>query len=544
MTMPLPARISLVALLLISPCVIQTTVSQTSTTRKDATASVSGKVTINGKPARGILVGMRMANAERTSPTYRGTTNEDGIFRINNIASGGFQVAPVAPGMMIADVDNPEGQHIVLAAGDNVEGVNFDLIRGGVVTGKITDADGRPLVEERVVLAPAEKGLRAVWDRSDDTDDRGIYRLFGIRPGRYKVAIGEALRPDRHRLQPLPPTYYPDVTDPAKATVIEVVEGSETANIDIKVGPQLQTYSVSGRVVDSESGEPLPNASISLQRVVVMANGSSTSYSADGAESDHQGNFRITNLRPATYQAYLDGGEGSDLLPQAPVTFEVTDADVTDLVLKTSRGAQISGVVIFDGGRKAPLVEALVYMSVRDPANGGSGVVRLSPVAPNGSFESSSGMPPGVVSFTVGTAGRYLNLRRVERDGIAQPNSVSIQKGEHISGIRLFVNYSSGGIRGSVRIINGTLPENARVTINATRADAGDPQFGGGGTQADARGNFLLEGLVPGNYEVTVSAYLPDSRLMSSGNKQTVTVTEGAVTDVVLTFDARPLIRF
>ena len=61
--------------------------------------------------------------------------------------------------------------------------------------------------------------------------------------------------------------FHPDVTEQAKATIIEVTEGSEANDVDIKLGAALQTFSASGRVIDSEKGLPVPNIPFSLQRL-------------------------------------------------------------------------------------------------------------------------------------------------------------------------------------------------------------------------------------------------------------------------------------
>jgi protocatechuate 3,4-dioxygenase beta subunit len=512
--------------------------SQTPSSRHEANASVSGKVTINGNPTAGVVVGMRLVRPEQTSPTYRATTNEDGIYRISNIASGNYQVAPAAPGMLIADVDNSSGQGLVISEGDNVEGIDFNLIRGGVVTGKITDANGRPLIEQAVALRPVDAQNQRGGDRISGglTDDRGIYRMFGIRPGHYKVLVAEARRPDRDRPQPLPLTYYPDVTDSAKATVIDVQPGGEASNIDIKIGSPLQTFSVSGRVVDSETGNPVPKVTISLERLV----GPDSYQSEVDRMSDQQGQFRVPNLQPGKYLLSVNGGEGSDLQPQGPNHFEVVDSDVVDLLVKTSRGAQISGDLVYEGTSKETIAGTYVYMSVRDPSDPRSNFSGSMYVEPDGRFRSSGGLQPGVVSFSVNRNGRYLNLRRIERDGVVQPNGISIQKGEHISGLRLFVSYSNGSISGTVKIINGVLPPRARLMVTVTRPESQEPQSMSSGAQADARGHFLLEGLAAGSYELAVVAYVPDSRTRPATSKQTINVTDGAVTEVMVTLDLTP----
>ena len=110
--------------------------------------------------------------------------------------------------------------------------------------------------------------------------------MFGIRPGRYKVSIGEESLSvfDGFRAgRTLPITFYPDVSDVAKATVVEVGEGTESTNIDITVSPAAKTFSVSGRVVDGESGKPITNVTISLEKIMsdVEANSLFASYLAE-----------------------------------------------------------------------------------------------------------------------------------------------------------------------------------------------------------------------------------------------------------------------
>src|SRR5215813_13253678 len=270
--MKLPARALLLsALLFASASLSKLTFAQTQTGKPKADASVSGKVTIKGKPVSGIVIGMRLNQPQQTSPPFKTRTNEDGIYRINNVPSGNYEVAPVATALVIADANTLSGQTVVITEGDNAEGIDFDLVRGGVITGKITDADGQPLIEEPVALMAADK-LRAqpYAEFTGRTDDRGIYRVFGIRPGKYRVSVGNPAWGDYPGRRKLAQTYYPDVTDAAKATIIHVDEGSEATNIDIKLGPPVQSFSVTGRIIDGDTEKPVPNVWVSLSRIEVV----------------------------------------------------------------------------------------------------------------------------------------------------------------------------------------------------------------------------------------------------------------------------------
>lgn len=171
--------------------------SQAKTARK---GSVAGKVTIKGKAAPGIAVGLRVSQpAGPFEPTFKAKTDQEGNYRVTDVPAGTYQVAPVAPGYVVSDVNNIRVQTVALTEGESVEGIDFALIRGGVITGKVTDAEGRPVIEQGVSLLqadppPNQRGpVYQVYPvASFQTDDRGIYRMFGLAAGRYKVAAGSS----------------------------------------------------------------------------------------------------------------------------------------------------------------------------------------------------------------------------------------------------------------------------------------------------------------------------------------------------------------
>src|SRR5437763_13060730 len=272
--------------------------AQTEAAKKTADATVSGKVTIKGKPAPGVVVGLRLSQPAQFDSTFKATTDQDGKYRITDVPTGSFAVAPVTPAFVISDVNNPSGQTVVITESDNVEGIDFDLRRGGVIIGKVTDADGHPIIEEHVNLVSVDQRnqRRPVSPLSlfFQTDDRGIYRMFGVPPGRYQVSVGEDgngyYRGSSRGAHAHPTTFYPDATDQAKAGVIEIDEGTEATKIDIIVGHTVQGFAVSGRIADGETGKPVPNMEIGLSRIVMIDANNSHSYGGGtGSRSDAQG---------------------------------------------------------------------------------------------------------------------------------------------------------------------------------------------------------------------------------------------------------------
>ncbi len=297
MRLPFPLTVTLV---LLFSCLFycHRANAQATAAKKNQDATVSGKVTIKGKPAPGIVVGLRVRDPAQSDPTFKATTDDEGKYRIINLPSGTYLAAPAAPSFVISDVNNSSGHTVIIAEKEKVENIDFDLMRGGVITGKVADADGHPFVEEHVTLFSIDPGNQR-WSMSapssnGQTDDRGIYRIFGIPPGRYQVSVGEG----ENRIGRGHPahliTFYPDVTDVAKATVVAIDEGTEAAKIDITVGEPVQGFSVSGRIVDAETGKPMPNVAINLMRIVTLDAKNSRSYGGrSDAPSDVRGEFHL-----------------------------------------------------------------------------------------------------------------------------------------------------------------------------------------------------------------------------------------------------------
>src|SRR5689334_18405289 len=209
---------------------------------KEATGVVSGKVTIKGKAAPGVVILIRSNNTNSNSAAYKGTTDVNGEYRIANVPAGNYAVMPLAPAFVDASAFGPQ-RTLLLNKGELVEHIDFALVRGGAITGKIVDADGRPVVEQEVRLYALAFGDQRFPMTSTMTDDRGVYRVFGLKAGRYKVAAGQGERAGMgNRSIFYQQTFYPAASELEQAGVIEVGEGGEVANIDITLGPSLVTY--------------------------------------------------------------------------------------------------------------------------------------------------------------------------------------------------------------------------------------------------------------------------------------------------------------
>lgn len=136
---------------------------------------------------------------------------------------------------------------------------------------------------------------------------------------------------------------------------------------------------------------------------------------------------------------------------------------------------------------------------------------------------------------------------RVEREGSVQRDGIEVGAGETVSGVRVFIGYGTGVVRGEVIIQGGPLTPDMRVRVMARRLDSNGPVTAG--SVPDARGRFSLEGLLAGEYELTVSLMIitpsapgaappPPARVVPRTlAKQNITVTNGTETQVTLVAD-------
>jgi protocatechuate 3,4-dioxygenase beta subunit len=347
--------------LLISLTVFNTVAAraQSAATGK-APATIAGRVTLDGAGAPGAhvtlepcvndtgILGILGNSGVEQPPASSAVTDAEGRYRLTNVAPGAYRVSVFAPAHAVdveRDILTP-GKVVNVADGDNVEDVDFSLTRGAVITGKVTDEKDRPVIAAPVNAYKLDAGGRrrsagslsyAVvrWD----TDDRGIYRIFGLEAGRYLVVadIGSGGRMGYGYLR----TFHPDAVEEAQASVVEVKSGEEAANIDIKVAPMGKGYVVTGRLVEVESGDPIPGVTIVYNATGRGGSGSSVTNSL--------GEFRFESVAPNSYRAIAfaidprarSGGVAAII---GEIKFDVVDGDVSGLEIRAPRRLRPSGL--------------------------------------------------------------------------------------------------------------------------------------------------------------------------------------------------------
>jgi Carboxypeptidase regulatory-like domain len=525
-------------------------------TTKSARGSISGRVTIKDKGVFGVVVSLRKFETGSNERVPRVTTDQDGFYRLTNVAPGSYEVSPSAPSFVPTNARDAReaidrrGKTVLVGEDENIENINFALARGGAITGKVTDSDGRPVIQQQVyIFLAADFEQRRGEQLSPQyfavggapTDDRGIFRVFGLMPGRYKVAAGRSeattsgISASRTSYNQV---FHPDATDQANAKVIEIGEGTDATNVDITLGRALQTFTAAGRVVDGEKNLPVPNVRIGFQRQV----GQRVEFANTLATSDAQGEFVKEGLVPGKYGVFLFSNDSTGMLSE-PLTFDVVDQDVSGITVKLIQGASLSGVVVVEPENPAAVSkfsELLLRAYVASESSGGRRIGgSTSSVAANGSF-SLTGLAGGhanvlLTAKTGAAPPKGFTLARVERDGVVYSRGIPIKESEQLTGFRVVLNYGTAILRGTVEVANGTLPDGALVYVSLIKP--GERLSNMRPTPVDARGHFIIEGIPAGTYDAHVYLSNVPQGLYRRPAKREVTVQDGVITETTITLD-------
>jgi hypothetical protein len=398
-----------------------------------------------------------------------------------------------------------------VSEGENMEDVSIELKRGGAIAGRVTDSWGRAIAEESIVLMRLDEQGRPQHFHNpmnasfQTTDDRGYYRLFGLPSGRYLVSVGQRT-PEAYHLGGrrifYPQTFHPDATEESKAEAIELSEGGEVTGVDITVAESKRAYIVSGRIVDAETGQPV--AEVDIGYGIVMEDGRSSGWATGAYRSGANGGFQIS-LPPGKY-LLVGGGSNGDYFSD-PVTVEVVDKDVSRVEIKARRGVTISGVVTMGGAYDRAVLARLPSLTLsahRRSEDFRRTVTRYARISPDGGFRIS-GVPPGKISFSLSSqvGANNFSILRIERGGVSQGLQIDIGAGEQSHHLNVVLGYGVAAIRGQLKIIGGAAPPD--IVVHAYAKRAGADQNYNFGSQVDASGQFVIEGLTAGEYELMLS---------------------------------------
>lgn len=214
-------------------------------------ASIHGRIRYGatGKPAAGIRVGAQGTDLDRGYGDA--VTDAEGKYHMTQLPAGSYNVALDLKGELAQSWTARAHERLVVTDGEHPESVDFTLIPGAVVTGKLLAADnGAPLAGIRVSIYGPAHPRSSAWVQGMPTEADGSY-FFRVPPGPQYLYVSSAV----------PPGFLAS----AKQSHDLMVQDGTTTTVDFRFPradkpPRL----VQGRIVGPD-GAPVAGAEVVVQ---------------------------------------------------------------------------------------------------------------------------------------------------------------------------------------------------------------------------------------------------------------------------------------
>lgn len=479
---------------------------------------IGSVVNETGQPLAGVRVSVREVSgvAGRNS-----MTDAEGNFRINGLGPALYFVSAFYPAHVTPPTDAvwPFNYYRV---GDSVR---LELMRGGVITGTVLNATGEPVIGVRVraVMVRTAKGEppRAVGASYQErtTDDRGVYRLFGLPTGTYLVSAGGSTSTQVSNLNPYDtdlPTYSPSSTRDAAGEIS--LRAGEEVTADIRYRGETG-HSISGSMKLSGPG----NGSIALTQagsMMTMANAfqmpMARGFQFPGI-ADGEYDIIATELKQPPPQS----GAPPTMFMSEPKRVVVKGADVTGLELVTRPLASISGRVVLEPakvaaceGKRRPLfTEMLVALQRPDKENNEKAelpYVRLLPIPAspdaNGNFTLRN-LSPGRYLPDPRFYARYWYLSSISIAATPRidpaANWTTLKFGDQITNFTITIAEGAASIRGRLKPADdAAMPSGFGVYLIPAEREKTADVLRYFVTTVQSDGTFSVNNLPPGRYLV------------------------------------------
>ena len=382
--------------------------------------------------------------------------------------------------------------------------------RMGAISGRVLDENGIGMPGVNVVAYRARLPLR-IAERAV-SDDRGIYRIHGLDPGRYWVRTGAHTLDDGSGFLP---TFAPEAMESHEARTYPVAVDAEMSDADIR---------------------PLPGAllslSVTLQCQPMGAPVTAQLSSETGRRSANTGcgdTYRFDGLAPASYEVYAETQDGSQCGFLEMLVNHSEAANVilvppprVNVVFQGIAGAIEARPSITLTGRRQDLAEAEPEREIKAPQT------ILTP----GHWEISAHTAPGEYVESIAT---YTGLRRIiRRERPSDWFEVFIETRLQ-SSIKVVVSDKAGTLSGTVQA-DGKVEPGVPVFLWPVAEQARRSLHGQLQTLSDINGAFRFHSLPPGDYRVLATFDLTeaDEESIEIARAVTVHVDASQTADVVV----------
>lgn len=460
--------------------------------------AISGTV-FNDEDSRPIVGAILTVNANlpglpRTEPAGA-KTGQDGQFTVLVPPAQQYRISCQMRGYVTLSQTIVAGTN---GMPDSVKPVELRMVTQAVVTGRITDSVGQPLVGATVRLSRVYlQGRRTVLSivTQASTNDLGQYRIFGLEPGRYYVsasyqdaegALGLRKRPATGGASGLVTedyavVYYPAAPDPETATPVNLRGGKVASNIDLSVG-MAQSFPVSGTVAGLPADgaptrvflQPSDPASLGAVRIYPLRPGDPR--------------FLFRSVPPGNYLLRVDLNMRGQVLTARE---ELTVSSVVDgVTLDLQAPFSVAGSVTGEEGVRVPTSLKLKLMGADRQLQ-----TDLK-IDESGRFQVSGASPNGYTIAATDDSGKIFMKSLFLDDRPAPGGWVTVLGPNH--SLRIVVSDKAGQIEGGA-VDNSQHPAGRGLAV-LVGADPQDSQSYAASLDSDGR--FKFQSLPPGKYRI------------------------------------------
>ncbi|HYL38004.1 MAG TPA: carboxypeptidase-like regulatory domain-containing protein [Bryobacteraceae bacterium] len=459
---------------------------------------------LSGEPLRRVALTLHPSAGQGAA--VAAVSDTGGHFSFEGLTPGTYRLSAERTGFLDQEFGARSalspGTPLQLTAGQHIQDLEFKLTPHAVIAGKVLDDKGDPVANVdvtafRQIGYPSVR--RMVRAEASATNDLGEFRIAGLGPGSYLVAVDrpavaagvEAPRPKPgQQEEQYVPSFYPGVTDPADAVPVLVAAGQEVPGRDIQIR-KAGVYWVRGRLAGG--GQATGNVQLALLPREAAA--AELGFGRLTATVKPDGAFEIRGVQAGSYYltaVRVDGGQ--QLLGRLPIQVA---SNLDDLRFSAGQSAEITGSVRLDGEHQAALTGVLVALL---PAEGVPLVPLLGRVREDGAFRIERvaadsyrlnfyGLPEGTYVKSARAAGQELLGTGLDLTQASMTSAVEITVSTKAGVLVGLVRDDDKPAAGSVVTL---VPEPLRPNQPALYKKV----------SADPNGLFRIAGITPGNYKL------------------------------------------
>jgi hypothetical protein len=470
----------------------------------------------NGNPLAHARVQATEAEARGPNRIPHSTiTDDEGYFRLPGLPPGDYSVSAYTEGHLHGYALATES-----AAQDNRTfrpgaSVTITLKKGGVITGRVTDAEDRAAVAVPIIVEYARDQYgrpgAASWIEKDGwTDDRGVYRIFGLRPGSYLVCAGCRGRQDRGAtaFDSDAPTYYPSSAR-ENAVEVKVGAGEEASGIDIRYRGE-RGHTIRGVVAGQVDFNRRPYVRL------IRPLGAQAGFTYSHVE-DQSLKFEFEGLPDGEYELTAGrGGSGEDDgAGSAPRSVTIKGSDVNGIELRLIPFGSLYGRFILAADSSDCRIQQrrrLIDVSPILQRDGAAQPVGLQERPDQQGDFAIRGLEAGHYRLAAWLPHWEWFLRSITQPGHAPANQpvdvsrqgVTLQPGERKIGLVLTVAEGAAFLSGKVTPSSegASLPTRLRVYLVPAESASADDALRYVETDVEGEGRFTMRHLAPGRYHI------------------------------------------